>query len=223
MSRRRVLKTAGSPPEGYVPDAVPVGDAVPIGDAVHIVEGIPVGDAVPIGIPIAPPPRPSDERVKRENEELRARLRSADAHKVEASVLKARLDTAEGQKREGEMWRARAQMLERRREAFDSAVYNRIYTELLDYIPLEYRLKISSRIGDLARTRLIAGLPEAVIIREMRDMIEELLRKQKNTAARPRKASSKKKPRKASSKKKPRKASSKKKPRKASSKKKGRK
>jgi hypothetical protein len=113
---------------------------------------------------------------------------------------------AEGQRRENELLQARLQGMRRAEDVYDRAIYDRIYNEMIGYIPIDQRLRVANVIGDLTRRRLIAGLSETTIVNELRDMISEMLKKKrapvvKKKSKKKSKPSSKKKNKKSSKKK----------------------
>ncbi len=106
------------------------------------------------------------DNFQRENVQLKAQL-------AQNEVLRAQ---AEGQRRENDLLQARLQA-RRAENVYDRAIYDRIYSEMMGYIPIDKRLSASEIIADITRKRLIAGLSESSIVSELRDMISEMIKK----------------------------------------------
>jgi len=153
MSKRNQTK-AGSPPVDYNPyeDVVVV---APIDEIDPFIEN----------------KNKIIDHFQRENVVLKAQLQNPPFDQRARQLL-------DDQRRENDLLRARLQAQRANEiDAYDRGAYDRIYTGLLPYVPLDQRLRMSAILSDLTRKRLIDGLSEPHIVSELRDMITELVKK----------------------------------------------
>lgn len=64
--------------------------------------------------------------------------------------------------------------LNRADSLFDRLAYDRINTLVLDYIPISQRLRLASVVSDMTRRKLLQGVAESEIVRDLLEVIREL-------------------------------------------------